>query len=584
MDAQVRGPERRQPWPNGDRRTYLYFQNLMDISPDALFTVTAEGKIVDSNMAAVMITGLSSKDLAGTVFIDYFTDPAVAHEKCQAVLTQGFLNDCPMIIKHVSGITHDVLCNARVLRDDKGEAIVAMVVAHDVTDKNRLEKALREIQSRVEFSLEKTHTGSWELNLLDHTSNRSLEYDRIFGYKELQPSWTFDTFMQHVVPEDRAAVDQKFIAAIALNTEWNFQCRIRRIDGEIRWIWAVGDQQNGHDGTGHRLVGIVQDITEQKLAEAAIRDAEFRYRTVADFTADWGYWVLPDGLFRYVSPSCADISGFTAEEFYADPGLMLRIIHPEDQALYVDHEHQLNERGVPQPIYFRITAKDGDVRWIAHTCRQVLDEAGNPNGFRGSNRDDTERRKMEEQVRALAFYDELTQLPNRRLLVDRLIQEMASVKRSNRYGALMFVDLDNFKPLNDLHGHKAGDLLLVEVARRMKACVRAIDTVSRFGGDEFVVLLSDFGLDKDESTAQAKIVAEKIRDKLSETYLLALKTKGMPDSTIEHRCTASIGVVTYGGHEASEEDILKWADKAMYEAKEAGRNTVKFYETPKATL
>jgi len=580
VGIQSRGLERRHPWPVSDRRTYLYFQSLMDISPDALFTVNADGKIVDSNMAAIMITGLSSKDLAGTVFVDYFTDPVAAHEKCQQVLNQGFLNDCPMVIKHVSGLTHDVLCNARVLRDDKGQAIVALIVAHDVTDKNRLEKALREIQTRVDFSLAKTHTGSWELNLLDHTSNRSLEHDRIFGYKELLPSWTFDIFLQHVLPEDRAAVDQKFIESLTLNIPWDFQCRIRRIDGEIRWIWAVGEQQNGHDGVGHRMVGIVQDITEQKLAEAAIRDAEFRYRTVADFTADWGYWVLPDGSFRYVSPSCADISGYTAEEFYADPGLMLSIIHPEDQAVYVDHTHPLNARGVPEPIFFRIKAKDGDVRWIAHTCRQVMDEAGNPNGFRGSNRDDTERRKMEDQVRELAFYDELTQLPNRRLLVDRLIHDMAAVKRNNRYGALMFVDLDNFKPLNDLHGHKVGDLLLVEVAKRMKACVRTIDTVSRFGGDEFVVLLSDFGLDKVESTAQAKIVAEKIRDKLSEPYRLPLKTKGKSETMIEHRCTASIGVVTYGGHEASEEDILKWADKAMYEAKEAGRNRVKFYEAP----
>jgi diguanylate cyclase (GGDEF)-like protein len=166
------------------------------------------------------------------------------------------------------------------------------------------------------------------------------------------------------------------------------------------------------------------------------------------------------------------------------------------------------------------------------------------------------------------------------LLVDRLIHDMASVKRSNRYGALMFVDLDNFKPLNDLHGHKMGDLLLVEVASRMKSCVRTIDTVSRFGGDEFVVMLSDFGLDKADSASQAKVVAEKIRVKLAEPYLFPIKTKGKPDTTIEHRCTASIGVAIYGGQETSEEDILKWADNAMYQAKDAGRNTVKFYETP----
>ena len=580
MDVQVRDPERRRPWTNGERRTYQYFESLMNVSPDSFFTIGVDGKIVDSNMAAVMITGLASKDLAGTVFIDYFTDPLQAHKKCEEVLAQGFLNDCPMVIKHVSGTVHDVLCNARVLRGEKGEATLVMVVAHDVTDKKRLEDTLSEIQRRVDFALEKTHTGAWDLNLVDHTSYRSLEHDRIFGYTEHLPSWSFDSFMQHILPEDRAAVDQEFITAIALNRPWDFQCRIRRIDGEVRWIWNVGEQQNGLEKNGKRMVGIVQDITEQKLTESAIRDAEFRYRTVADFTADWGYWILTDGSFRYVSPSCADISGYTAEEFYADSGLMMRIILPEDQNLYVGHTHQLSERGVPKPIYFRIKTKDDEIRWIAHTCKPVIDQAGRPNGFRGSNRDDTERRKMEDQVRELAFYDELTQLPNRRLLVDRLIHDMASVKRSNRYGALMFVDLDNFKPLNDLHGHKMGDLLLIEVATRMKSCIRSIDTISRFGGDEFVVLLSDFGLDKAESASQAKIVAEKIRDKLAEPYRFPLKIKGKPDTTIEHRCTASIGVVTYGGHEASEEDILMWADKAMYQAKDAGRNTVKFYEAP----
>ena len=582
MDMPQQGLERRRPWTDSERQSYLYFQNLMDISPDAFFTLDADGKIVDVNLAAVMITGLASTALAGTVFVDYFTDPGEAHKKCQEVLKQGFLNDCPMKIKHASGVTHDILCNARVLRDEKGEAIVVMVVAHDVTEKKRLENALNEIQSRVDFALEKTRTGTWELDLINHTSSRSLTHDRIFGYVNLLPMWTYDMFLQHVLPEERASVDRKFNEAIAQKAPWDFQCRIRRIDGEIRWIWAVGEQQSSVDGSGQRMVGIVQDITVQKLTESAIREAEFRYRTVADFTADWGYWVLPDGSFRYVSPSCADISGYTAEEFYADPALMKQIIYPEDRSLYIDHKHQLSERGVPTPIFFRIKAKDGDTRWIAHTCRPVIDEAGKQNGFRGSNRDDTERRKMEDQVRELAFYDELTQLPNRRLLVDRLIHDMACVKRSNRYGALMFVDLDNFKPLNDVHGHKMGDLLLIEVASRMKACVRAIDTVSRFGGDEFVVLLSDFGLDKAESATQAKVVAEKIRLKLAEPYRFPLKTQGKPDTTIEHRCTVSIGVVTYGGHEASEEDILKWADKAMYQAKDAGRNTVRFYENTDA--
>jgi len=580
MQLQIRQPERRRLWSADERRSSQYFHHLIDISPDPFFTVNADGRIVDTNMAAVIMTGKSSTELVGSVFVDYFSNPVEAHDKCRQVLTQGFLNDSPMQIKHSSGATHDVLCNARVVRDEAGLPQAVLVIAHNVTEKKRLEKKLQEIQSRVDFALEKTHTGAWELDLVDHTSTRSLEHDRIFGYTDMLPTWTYDMFMQHVLPQERAAVDHKFNEAITSKTPWDFQCRIRRVDGEVRWIWAVGEMQTGADGGGQRMVGIVQDITAQKQAEMASRDAEFRFRTVADFTVDWEYWVLPDGSLRYVSPSCFDITGYTADEFYADPGLLVRIIHPEDQDLFIGHTHALSDRGMPKPLFFRIKTRDGSIRWISHTCRQVVDAAGNPNGFRGSNRDDTERRKMEDQVRELAFYDELTHLPNRRLLIDRLVHDMALVKRNSRYGALMFVDLDNFKPLNDLHGHTAGDLLLIEVARRMKSCVRAVDTVSRFGGDEFVVQLSELGSNKATAAEQARILAEKIRRQLAEPYRLPMKTQGMPDRMIEHRCTVSIGVVTYGGHEASEEDILKWADEAMYKAKDAGRNTVRFYEAP----
>lgn len=577
-----RGAERRQLWSVSERQSAKYFQHLVEISPDPLFTINGDGKIVDTNSAAVIMTGLSSAALAGSIFADLFTHPVEAHDRCQQVLRQGFLNDSPMEIRHASGRTHDVLCSARVVRDETGKPLSVLVIAHDVTEKNRVEKDFIEYQKRADFALEKTHAGAWELNLTDHTSHRSLEHDRIFGYTELQPSWTYEKFLQHVLLDDRAEVDQKFIEAVKQNRQWNLQCRIRRIDGEIRWIWAVGEQQNSLNGEGQRMVGIVQDITEQKQAEMAIREAELRYRTVAELTSDWEYWLLPDGTLRYVSPSCEEVSGYMADEFYADPTLMMQVIHPEDQALFAGHSHQLSKRGIPLPLLFRIQTKDGETRWISHVCRPVFDAAGNPNGFRGSNRDDTERKKMEDQVRELAFYDELTHLPNRRLLVDRLIHDMASVKRSGRYGVLMFVDLDNFKPLNDLHGHKMGDLLLVEVARRMKACVRSIDTVSRFGGDEFVVLLSDFGLNKSETATKAQAVAEKIRLKLAEPYCFPLKTKDGPETMIEHRCTACIGVVTYDGQEASEEEILQWADTAMYQAKDAGRNTVRFYEAREA--
>jgi diguanylate cyclase (GGDEF)-like protein len=194
------------------------------------------------------------------------------------------------------------------------------------------------------------------------------------------------------------------------------------------------------------------------------------------------------------------------------------------------------------------------------------------------SRDITERKLMEDEVRQLAFHDPLTKLPNRRLLNDRLSQTMAASKRSTFYGALMFLDLDNFKPLNDTHGHVVGDLLLIEVARRLRSCVRQMDTVARFGGDEFIVMLSELDTDKGESTSQARAVAEKIRIRLAEPYALDISREGHVKATVEHHCTVSIGVALFINHEANEDDVLKWADIAMYAAKDAGRNVIRFFE------
>ena len=193
-------------------------------------------------------------------------------------------------------------------------------------------------------------------------------------------------------------------------------------------------------------------------------------------------------------------------------------------------------------------------------------------------RDITQRKQMEDQRRQLAFHDSLTDLPNRRLLLDRLNQAMAASKRSGCNCALIFLDLDNFKPLNDKHGHAAGDLLLIEVARRLTNSVRKIDAVSRFGGDEFAVLLSVVTADEAGSVKEVGTIAEKIRVKLAEPYLIEIGHTGNTVATVEHRCSASIGVVVFKNHECSQEDILRRADAAMYKAKDAGRNAIVFHQ------
>ncbi len=179
------------------------------------------------------------------------------------------------------------------------------------------------------------------------------------------------------------------------------------------------------------------------------------------------------------------------------------------------------------------------------------------------------RKAAEEEARYLAFYDALTELPNRRLLVDRLQQVLASSSRTGMASAVLFVDLDNFKTLNDTRGHEVGDMLLTDVARRLKSHVRELDTVARLGGDEFVVMLQNLGTDPTEAAGQTRMLGEMLRAHLAQPYDLAGH---------EHHCSASIGITLLHGQRTSVNEILKQADMAMYRAKDAGRNTLRFFD------
>jgi diguanylate cyclase (GGDEF)-like protein len=185
--------------------------------------------------------------------------------------------------------------------------------------------------------------------------------------------------------------------------------------------------------------------------------------------------------------------------------------------------------------------------------------------------------ESKEELRKIAYYDSLTRLPNRRMLNDRLDKAIALSKRTSRYGALIFIDLDNFKSLNDKHGHVAGDLLLVEAAKRLTKVMREMDTVARFGGDEFVVMLSELEENESEATSHALTVAEKILVTLNEPYELII-VDGVEEKHITHICSGSIGVAMFSKNDISIEELLQSSDAAMYRAKEAGKNTIKLFD------
>jgi diguanylate cyclase (GGDEF)-like protein/PAS domain S-box-containing protein len=247
---------------------------------------------------------------------------------------------------------------------------------------------------------------------------------------------------------------------------------------------------------------------------------------------------------------------------------LLHFVLPE----YRDAFLSLSQRvlgGESGTLEFQIEGKKGTKRWLDTHAKPLLNAKNEITALVAVTRDITDRKFAEEQVQQLAYFDSLTKLPNRRLLLDRLHHALAATARTGSHGALLFIDLDNFKMLNDTLGHDAGDLLLQQVAQRLASCVRDGDTVARLGGDEFVVMLEDLSEKPEEASTQTKTAGEKILATLNQTYLLAGH---------DHHSTPSIGATQFNGHQNSVEELLKQADLAMYQAKEAGRNTLRFFD------
>ncbi len=265
----------------------------------------------------------------------------------------------------------------------------------------------------------------------------------------------------------------------------------------------------------------------------------------------------------HISRGITLLTGATPDEFMSGRVTFGDFILQEDVPAIVAAIENACACHANYEVEYRMRGRDGRIRWVSERGRVAVDVDDKPLRLDGVIIDVTERKTAEEAIRNLAFVDTLTQLPNRRFLLDRLRQGLANARRHGRHGALLFIDIDHFKRVNDTYGHEAGDQLLCEIAARLRKAVREGDTVARLGGDEFVVMLEDLGEAAPEAAHKATLIADKILTDLNAPYDLG---------TVRHRSTPSIGIACFDGGEERAEDLLRRADEAMYRAKAGGRN------------
>ena len=433
------------------------------------------------------------------------------------------------------------------------------------------EKQLRDSEERYRASFEQAAVGILHTSFEGRIIRCNRHFAKMLGFS---PEELVGLNFQKITPRGDRPPSQSFLERMISGElpTVSFEKRYVRKDGTLTWVNLTITTQRDSEGRPLHFITMVQDINARKeaeqqlaLAQETLRKSEERYRTAFQMTMD-AVALNHTGDGRYVDCNLAfqSMTQYSREDVLGRTSIELGIwadVRDRNQMLDI-----VKSGKVCRNLEAQFRKKNGDYFWgmMSATVMEVDGESC----VLTITRDMSEAKTAENEIKRLAYYDPLTGLPNRRMLLERLRQALTHDPEHNRNRALLFVDLDNFKNLNDTLGHHVGDLLLQEVARRLISCVRETDTVARIGGDEFVVMLENLSESPEEAASQAKEVAEGILARTAESYTL---------SNRECLSTSSIGIAVFGHGKESATEILQQADIAMYQAKNAGRNAIRFF-------
>lgn len=457
--------------------------------------------------------------------------------------------------------------------DENGVAVGICGVSTDITEQKRVEAQLGASRRLMDTVLDNVEANVYlkDANGRYLYANRTLLSTVQLTLQEMLGRTDADLFPADVAKAFKAVDERVFASGQPQRVEEAWVDNA----GNTQYFWSTKLLLQRADDPDC-LIGLSTNITPLKHAEVAVERSEARFRALFEASSE-AVIVISRTHFIDCNGSALQLMGLRSKAEFLE--LTLADLSPPRQACGTPSNVRATEL-VDQALQ----AGRHRFEWTLQRCdngKQIPVEAivtavelEDGPALLITLRDLTEHKRHEEQIHRLAYYDALTQLPNRRLLYDRLSLALAQHHRGNLHGCIIYLDLDNFKPLNDSHGHNAGDLLLQEVGRRLVSCLRAQDTVARQGGDEFVVLLIGLDPSWDIAVGQANHVAEKILAELARPYVLTVEQREGPATTVEHRCTASLGVAVFRPTEGNVDNILRRADEAMYRAKAKGRNQI----------
>lgn len=560
-------------------RREAQLRTLLQTIPDLIWLKDINGVFMSCNSAFERFLGAKEADIVGKTDYDFVSkqqaDLFREHDRESMMTDKAVTNE--EWLTFADGGYRGLFETVKVpLKDASGQLIGVLGISRDITERKAAELKLRILSTAIEQSPTSVAITNTEpqIEYVNSAFTKEAGYtlDQLIGKnpRVLQSGLT-----------DTAVYDDMW-AKLTKGENWQGEFVNKRSNGEIYYEEAYISPIKDDDGKTRHYVAVKLDVTARKKTERALRESNKKMESLLQSLAEGAYGVDTHGNCTFVNNSFLRILGYASEDEVVGKHIHELIHHSHaDGSHYPASECRMYaaymnnvEVHCADEVFWHNSGRAIQVEYWSQPI--VVD--GVVIGAIATFFDITERKKMEERIRHLALHDALTNLPNRRLLIERISQAQLSSKRNLQYGALMFMDLDNFKPLNDVHGHEAGDKLLIEVANRLQNCVREVDTVARIGGDEFVVMLTELDTDESLSRRQAENVAEKIRICLSEPYLINVTNVEGENATVKHHCTASIGVVLFKGTSPSKEEIIKLADDGMYQAKSAGRNKIVFHE------